>query len=302
MNRWICVLVLIALCVSMGAMYAAAGDNPFVTQKHEKQVQKKLHYPVIVQKFISRISTLQKTLNRKITELGRRIQTGSDPKPVIILVLVAFVYGVVHSMGPGHGKVVAFSYFLTERETADKSILFGALIAFGQALSAILTVAIIYFAVRQTFLSSFESFSRIIKLLSASLIVVLGSVLIGNAILKKTKSHAQHNRRDESGSKKRLYAVALSVGIVPCPGAVILLLFTINMGIFFIGIPITLVMALGMTVTISIAGSLSMAVKDRIRKATSSRLRLQSFLSSGMQIAGAFFIVFVGALLLIGNL
>jgi ABC-type nickel/cobalt efflux system permease component RcnA len=286
----------------MGATYADAGDNPFVTQKHEKRVQNKLHYPVFVQKFIARISALQKTLNRKITELGHRIKTGSDPKPMIILVLVAFVYGVVHSMGPGHGKVVAFSYFLTERETADKSILFGAMIAFGQALSAILTVAIIYFAVRQTFLSSFESFSRIIKLLSASLIVVLGSVLIGNAIFTKTKAHGHHNSDDGSASNKKLYAVALSVGIVPCPGAVILLLFTINMGIFFIGIPITLVMALGMTVTISAAGSLSVAAKNSIRKAASSRLRLQSFLYSGMKIAGAFFIVFVGALLLIGNL
>jgi len=301
-NRWVCVLVLLALCVSMGAMYAAAGDNPFVTQRHEKKVQKKLHYPVIVQKFIVRISTLQKTLNRKITELGRRIQTGSDPKPLIILVLVAFAYGVVHSMGPGHGKVIAFSYFLTERKTVDKSIVFGAMIAFGQALSAILTVTIIYFAVRQTFLSSFESFSRIIKLLSASLIVAMGSVLIGNAILRSAKTHDHHNKPGGSASNKKLYAVALSVGIVPCPGAVILLLFTINMGIFFIGIPITLVMALGMTVTISAAGSLSMAAKTSIKRVASSRLRLQSFLFSGMRIAGAFCIIFVGAVLLIGNL
>jgi nickel/cobalt exporter len=301
-SKWIFVLVAVLLCISVGKIFAAGGDNPFVTQENEKKVQKNLHYPVCVQKFIARISSVQKTLNRKISELGHRIKTGKDPKPLLILILVSFVYGVVHSMGPGHGKVVAFSYFLTEREAVYRSIVFGAMIAFGQALSAIILVAIIYYAVRQTFLSSFESFSRIIKLLSASLIVALGSVLIGETMFKKEKKNSRRTRLTGRLADKKLYAVALSVGIIPCPGAMILLLFTINMGIFGIGIPITLVMALGMTLTISAAGGFSMAAKNSIEKAASFSHRLKSFLSSGMKISGAFFIVLVGAVLLIGNL
>jgi ABC-type uncharacterized transport system substrate-binding protein len=39
------------------------------------------------------------------------IQNGEDKFAFVLLLMASFIYGVIHSIGPGHGKALAFSYF-----------------------------------------------------------------------------------------------------------------------------------------------------------------------------------------------
>jgi len=296
------VIVFIILSLCSSEILSAPGENPFISKQTEKKVQKTLDYPAFFQNFIIKIGSVQKKLNRRISELSREIKTGSKLNPVLLLISIAFIYGVIHALGPGHGKIVAFSYFLTEQNSVRKGIIFGALIAFTQVVSAIIVVLILYYVMRQAFILSFESFSRIMKLVSSILIICLGSFLVVNTILNLRKKSAAINNSEIPQNNKKLLSVALSIGVVPCPGAVILLLFTINIGILFIGIPLALIMALGMTVTISSIGSFTIVAKKSILKFTSTRYVLNLILYSGLKISGAFFIVVIGSLILLGNL
>lgn len=300
-KKIILLLFCVFLCLSVLDAYSAAGENPFVSKKQEKNKEITLDYPVFVQKFILKIGSVQRDLNRKMTELGRQIKTGSNLKAFFTLILIAFFYGVIHSLGPGHGKTIAVSYFLTEHQAIWKGIILGVVIAFTQVISALAVVVSLYFIVRIAFLSSFESFLRVVKLVSSVIIVGLGLMLILRAILNKGKTRSGDEEIDAS---RHLLAVALSIGIIPCPGAALFLMFIINMEILTIGIPLVFIMAAGMAVTISSVGSITIAAKDSVLRCVAARTRvgLNSFFHSGLKILGALFIVIIGSLLLLGNL
>ena len=56
------------------------------------------------------------------------------------LVLVSFLYGVLHAAGPGHGKAVLTTYLLTHRHRLNRGIAMGTLAALLQGLTALLLV------------------------------------------------------------------------------------------------------------------------------------------------------------------
>lgn len=43
----------------------------------------------------------------------RAIKQGESALPLLVGLLLAFGYGVVHALGPGHGKLVVATYFLS---------------------------------------------------------------------------------------------------------------------------------------------------------------------------------------------
>ena len=49
----------------------------------------------------------------------------------------AFLYGVLHTLGPGHGKVVVVSYFVSRDARLWRGVLMGVQIAVTHVLSAV---------------------------------------------------------------------------------------------------------------------------------------------------------------------
>lgn len=58
----------------------------------------------------------------------------------------------------------------------------------------------------------------------------------------------------------------LGAGIVPCPGTVIVFLFAISMGIFWLGAVSAVVMSLGMGITIATTAALGTALRRKSSK------------------------------------
>ena len=56
------------------------------------------------------------------------------------LVLMSFLYGVLHAAGPGHGKVVLTTYLLTHRSRLNRGIAMGTAAAFLQGMTALLMI------------------------------------------------------------------------------------------------------------------------------------------------------------------
>jgi nickel/cobalt exporter len=306
-TRRIIALILGIIFIFSYAAFSTSAQNPFISEKDEgnaeaeKKVERMLKFPPFVRRAIAKIGSVQRDLNGRMSKLGREIREGTNRRAYVLLMFFAFFYGLIHAIGPGHGKTITFSYFLTEKRTFLKGVLFGMLIAFTQVIMALLVVLTIYFALQRAFLASFESFSKVIRLVSAGLIVGLGIWLFLSSLGYVPGFHSQRNPGKEGTKNLKFLPVALSIGIVPCPGAVILILFTINLGILRTGVWLALIMALGMMVTISAVGILTSAAKDLLSRTLRAKA-MNGLFQQWAQRAGGFLIMVVGVFILLGNI
>jgi len=281
-----------------------AQDNPFISKKPEKSVEKRIQYPNFIQTFMRQISVLQHKINQKIIELSKQIKEKKSPKPILIILFVTFIYGMVHALGPGHGKTVTFSYFLSERAEVKKGIMVGTVIGFLHAGSALILVLVLYFIIQQSFLRPIEDLSRIIKLISYALITAIGLFLLLKATIAlwRKEKNAGKSTYENSVTTKSIIPFAIAVGIIPCTGAVIVLLFSISMGILGIGIISTLCMALGMATTISLVGVSTILAKKGVTKFIINRPKMNTILQTTLSIIGALLLTLLGILLFTSTL
>jgi nickel/cobalt exporter len=301
MARRLLVLVPLVLVVLLCLGYPASPENPFMSTKSVEKQEKVLHYPAFIQKFIQKIGVLQRRLNRRMTELGRELKKGDNPRPLIVLVFLAFIYGIIHALGPGHGKTVSGSYFLSRKATVRNGIFLGFLIAVIHAVSAITIVLVLYLILKRGIGASLEHYSRIVKLVSAIVIMMIGIFLLVRRIYRKRKCSAEGAEQ-----KRGLFLIAFAVGIVPCPGAVLILLFSMNLNIIVYGIILVFVMSVGMALTISVVCCAVIVAKRGIfRDADSSSAVTEKKAGDiglyAVEIFGAIIVIALGAFLLAGT-
>ena len=86
-----------------------------------------------------KIAIYQQVIVEKISELTEK----ENNKVVYTILFFTFLYGVVHSLGPGHGKTLVLTYSVKEKLNFPKLLLVSALIAYLQGLSAYLLVKFI---------------------------------------------------------------------------------------------------------------------------------------------------------------
>lgn len=300
MKKHSIIIIIIAVLVTQSFLFAQ--DNPFISKKPQEKIGKTTQYPGFVNKFLKHISVLQRSLNQKITELSKEIKEKNSAKPILIIFFITFIYGMVHALGPGHGKTVTFSYFLSERAEVKKGIVVGTLIGFLHAASALILVLVLYFIIQQSFLRPIEDLSRIIKLISYGLITLIGLFLLSKTIIGLRKEKRAVKRINDSLVTKSIIPFAIAVGIIPCTGAVIVLLFSISMGMLGIGIISTLCMALGMATTISLVGVSTILAKKGVTRFFINRTKVSSILQTALSIIGALLIILFGILLFISTL
>ncbi|MGE4802742.1 nickel/cobalt transporter [Yersinia hibernica] len=254
-------------------------------------------------------------------------QTGAG----LMLALFSFIYGFLHSIGPGHGKFVITTYLATSREKVTTSRLITFLGSLMQGLVAIAFVVILGVIFN---LSMGElSLSRFyVEKASALFIVLFGLVLILRAsgirpfmlfrrqrqavishigqplatkptqsILAAPSSH-QHTEdcacrhmpsaeQLNGGWKTYLWVIA-SIGIRPCSGAILILVFANAIGMFTWGIIAAMSMALGTALSIMIIATLVYHAREKL-------ISINSQILSGQLIHAAQIAMLIGGVLLI---
>lgn len=300
MNKLLALIILIVV-FTVSSM-VPAGDNPFISKKPERKDTKSIQYPASVRKVLSKIAVIQHKLNRQLVALTKEIKHTHSKKPLFIMVFISFLYGIIHALGPGHGKTIIFSYFLSNQANIKKGVILGNLIAFLHVASASIMVLILYSVVKQAYLASFEDLSRAVKLISYALITLIGLFLLIKAFVdfRKKEDTEKNWIFDDQINTRNTVPVAIAVGMIPCPGAVIILLFSISMEVLKIGLILILVMAFGMAVTISSVGVLTIITKQRLLKFVSTKKRMRDIFQVSTEIIGSLLILFLGAFLFIG--
>ena len=141
---------------------------------------------------------------------------------------------------------------------------------------------------------------------SYGLIAAIGAFLFITRLLEKLskKKREAEEKTDLPvfSSNKNTIVMALSIGAVPCPGIIILLLFAISLGIVKTGLLMVLFMGIGMAGTISAVGILTIWVKKGTLNLFPRHSGMQGYVENTLELGGSFLIMLLGGVLFISTM
>ncbi len=200
----------------------------------------------------------QYELNSYISTTIRSLNDDSSITTSLLVISIAFIYGLIHAAGPGHGKALVALYFTSNKSDYKKAFKMGYMISIIHAISALIFTFGIFFIIKTMFRKNFNEFSDIAMQISALMIVGVGIYIIYEAYSKRKN----REKRLKKSSKSEV-VVAFSAGIVPCPGVMSIVLFCIILEQYTLGILSAIAMSIGMGLTISLAGIFSIALNKK---------------------------------------
>ena len=247
--------------------------------------------PGFLRPVVDRIAAAQRELNRTLSRELREVRESGSPMALLVVTGVAFLYGVLHAAGPGHGKLVVSSFFLAREARIAGGILVGTAISFLQAITAIVLVSVLAVVLGQ---HGFDVLGRSVWLeaVSYGFVVAIG-LLIAVSAVRGGHRHAHGEGRVGIG-------MVIAAGITPCASALIIMLFALTHGVLLVGIGATLVMAVGMSLTVSAVGMLTILGRRTLMVALPGTERVRAWVSTGLSVAGGLIIALVGSLLFAG--
>ncbi|MCA3555934.1 nickel/cobalt transporter [Aestuariivirga sp.] len=110
--------------------------------------------------------------------------------------------------------------------------------------------------------------------------------------------------RDLAGdvSFARAFSLAFAVGIRPCTGAILVLVFANGLGLYWAGIASTFAMALGTFITVSAIAAMAVYGKKIAAGMLRGKSGLPGWAGIGLRLAGGTAIAFLGTILFLGSL
>lgn len=261
----------------------------------------------------------------------------ADGSAAYTLLGISFLYGVFHAAGPGHGKAVISSYLVANNETWRRGIVLSFASAILQAFTAIAVVGIAAIFLGAT-AKAMGNTVRVIEIVSYALILLIGLRLLwvkGRAFLQVLgggkghrhdhgHEHGHHHHHDHDHEQeasawghghapepselagahwlKRGLTAIVAVGLRPCSGAIIVLVFALAQGLFWIGVASTFVMGLGTAITVAAIATLAVGARGLAGKLAKAKPGAGLIILRGLETAAALVIVLFGAALLTGYL
>jgi ABC-type nickel/cobalt efflux system permease component RcnA len=97
-------------------------------------------------------------------------------------------------------------------------------------------------------------------------------------------------------------AIAFSVGIRPCTGAILVMIFAMSQGLLIAGIFATFAMALGTAITVSILASLAVGSRELAKRMAGGDGRLAGAVATGAGLVGSALVFLMGASFFVASL
>ena len=231
------------------------------------------------------LTTWQYQLNQFISHTIRSINDENSFMVSLTVIGIAFLYGLIHAAGPGHGKALVALYFGDGKKRDYKNALqMGYLISIIHTISALIVTFVLFYIIKTMFYQNFHNtYGQIIKITSVFM-VLIGLYIIYEAF----KDRKQQSNNTPKKDKSKL-GVALSVGLVPCPGVMTIVLFSIMLKHYTLAILSAIAMSIGMGTTISVVGILSVMFSKKTNRFTNTKgYMLQMFSGVLIILLGAF--------------
>ncbi len=232
------------------------------------------------------VQHVQGDLYRGLAKAVHAVKDEGSFRAAFWLLGLSFFYGVVHAAGPGHGKAVIAAYLVGNERAVRRGIILSFLSAATQGVTAISAVGIL--AALLGFISrEVADVATVLEMASYAMIAGIGGYLVVQtvrSIIAGRDTHAHHHAHDrthdhddhhhehehdrtlvapeDDTSWRKGFAVVAAVGMRPCMGAVLVLLFALAQGVFFFGVLATAAMSLGTAITVAVLAVLASGARN----------------------------------------
>lgn len=284
-----------------------AARNPFISKEKAEAPPARgpsVVYPAFLHPVMQKIVMAQQTIRQRMVRLARDLRQHPFGRSFLGFMLLSFLYGVIHAIGPGHGKVYACAYFLNRPGTIKKGVLLSSLTMIFHVFSGTALILVGVLVLKTSGAMTLENSGLVLERISYALLAGLGLFLIIRTVMQLRSGRFHHHDDDCPGASdgKSLVITALAVGIVPCPGAAMILLFSLTLGILPAGLAAMVCIAAGMSITTASFSLLTIALKERFLVLAEGNRLLFSVTYACFALGGAICITAFGALLLTGSL
>lgn len=261
----------------------------------------------------------EKTLDKfvqKIKEYLLAVEKGEDKYALIFLLFASFVYGMIHALGPGHGKALAFSYFSSRKSSYTQAFTISFFTAFIHIVGALILVSISIFIIEGIFSSFLDDTISYITKTSAVLIMLLSLYILYRKLKNKSCACCACNMPDtksqmfsvpqtksnfvfkpssavhvKANNKKENLFFVLTAGLIPCPGTVVLFVYAFILETYLSVFLASIFISLGMGIVIFASSFLGVS----LHKVSAKSSKFTNFL----EIASPIFMFFLGLFLLL---
>jgi ABC-type nickel/cobalt efflux system permease component RcnA len=308
----------------------------------------------------------QQKMQRILATSVKGLKTDNPIVGAFTLAGLSFLYGILHAVGPGHGKTIISSYVVANEETARRGVMISFIAAAMQALTAVALVGLLLFGLNASGLE-INAWSNQLESVSYAMIAFVGLYLLTtqlarlwgswrdapaahSAEVQLARSHAEHPHHDHAHldhahldnhhnrhldhdhaddhghdhhhhapgeacdhivdarqlagpfSWRKVMAVVFSVGIRPCTGAILVLVFAVTQGVFWAGVAATFAMALGTAITVAVLATLALGSRELALKLGGTNSAWANAVWTTCTIGGATIILLFGAILFAASL
>ncbi|WP_209004105.1 DUF1007 family protein [Labrenzia sp. CE80] len=276
----------------------------------------------LADRWFGTIARLQQEFYQKLISAMRAFR--SNPNAGWLLIGLSFAYGIFHAAGPGHGKAIISSYVVANNETLKKGIALSFVSAFAQAVTAVLLVGVAAIVLKLTSIA-IQDTARWFEIGSYALVTGLGGYLLWQKallpILRPVHAADDHHIGKDGVCSTcghahaptpemlrghmtlgRAASIVLAVGLRPCSGALIVLVFALSQSMLGPGIAATFAMAVGTGITVSILAGLAVGAKGLAVRLFGDGSVVATRVHRTIEIAGALTVLLLGSSLLIATI
>jgi nickel/cobalt exporter len=230
---------------------------------------------------------IQHWLYRGIAE-GLGSVAGGDYRVVWVAMATAILFGAVHALMPGHGKIVLVSYHLGQPSSPTSAFTNGAILALTHVGLAVALVLSGYAVISRAF--AYGGRTPRFEAASGVLIILIGAYLLWTSFTHR--HHAVPNGR----------SLALATGMIPCPLTTFVLSYALARGVLASGLMVTAAMAIGMITTIGGVAFVATFARNRLvgMLARSEGWRYRAGMV--LEVGGAALVLLLGISTLLGSI
>ena len=298
--RVLCILTIV-VCATTGTVNAEETTLPAVEMTTDDGG--------LWERWTDAIVAFQRRANAEVARHMNAIDSGKSLGAFFLGLAIAFVYGVLHAFGPGHGKFIIVSYFLGRDARIGRGVVMAIQVAIVHVIAAIVIVWLADITLRAGFGVGLAEVPGV-RAASFLIIAAIGLYMLyqafraalgyidpsqvghghshaqeghahghGNAHHEEHghahghghgHGHAHDHAQGHSGnhghshghahshaseaSKAESGLIAIAAGMVPCPGAVLIMLYAVANDMIYPGFLLVAAMSLGIGLTICSLG------------------------------------------------
>jgi nickel/cobalt transporter (NicO) family protein len=248
----------------------------------------------LVRAAVRGLFAVQRQIQQSLASEFRAARESTSALGPLVLMGMAFAFGAIHAVTPGHGKSVVASYFLGQGGAARRGVTMSVKVIATHVLSAIVVVLAATFLVDLS-LGARPADFPMIRLVSYAGISGVGAWLLWRALRGE---HAPLTQSQAAGEGALPYFAGLS----PCPLTTIIMVVALANGMVTLGLLVSLGMALGMTLTVALLALAVIMCRRWLLELLARHAARVDRVARVLETAGAAALTLVGLLLLSAEL